>query len=271
MISCKVVLDSSFNGRRLTTLEVTMHRYVLAEMNTHRVFSRNSASSRAIPFATTVQRVIDSPAIPVEWGVNRAGMWATEVLGAEDASKAERAWLAARDSAVEHARRLNELGVHKQVVNRLLEPFMWHTVIITSEEWANFWRLRCHSDAQPEMQAVARQMRAAYESSTPAMLGNGEWHLPYVGQVRDPSVANFAASVARCARVSYNRHTDDRTPDEDIALFRRLLANGHASPMEHQAVAGREQTFTASNFKHWGQLRHNMPFDLFTATQADPQ
>ena len=137
--TARVLLDSvSPAGVRLTTLEVTFPRFVLAEFNTHRVFSRSSASSRAVPTSKLIERVEDDPVLPIEWGRNKAGMSAAELLSGDEETEAKRLWLEARDAAVMVARQLHELKVHKQALNRLLEPFLWHTVIVTSTEWENF-------------------------------------------------------------------------------------------------------------------------------------
>ena len=208
----KVLADSlSPAGYRLTTLEATFPRFVLAEFNTHRVFSRNSASSRAIPIAKQLRRVLEDPYIPIEFGSNQPGMQAGSALSGEKRDAAEREWLHARDDAVRRvlglvadpdaisadddlldvlgeveeairnrAQPAEWLNVHKQVANRLLEPFMWHTVIVTATEWDNFWNLRCHPDAQPEIRLVAESMRAAAMDSEPAELGWDDWHLPLI-------------------------------------------------------------------------------------------
>jgi len=133
--TASVIADSTSPSRtRLTTLEVRLHRFVLAELNTHRVFSRNSASSRAIPIAKQIERVLTDPAVPLEYGSKRTGMQAGPPLDGDALVEAQQVWLAARDSAVAAAQDLLRLGVHKQVANRLLEPFMWHTVIVSSTD-----------------------------------------------------------------------------------------------------------------------------------------
>ena len=179
--SARVLLDSvSPAGVRLTTLEVTFPRFVLSEFNTHRVFSRNSASSRAVPTAKLLDRVENDPVLPLEWGRNKAGMSASDVLTADEEAEAKRIWLSARDAAVAHARRLLELKVHKQELNRVLEPFLWHTVIVTASEWENFFALRCSAAAQPEIRAAAVRMRDALTASVPREVAYEQWHLPLV-------------------------------------------------------------------------------------------
>jgi thymidylate synthase ThyX len=285
----KVLADSvSPAGHRLTTLEATFPRFILAEFNTHRVFSRNSASSRAIPVAKQLRRVLDDPYVPIEFGSNKPGMQAGPALtgAARDAAEAE--WLAARDDAVRHVlglitspenvaayddlhacleaakESLKEppaewLNVHKQVANRLLEPFMWHTVIVSATTWSNFFNLRCHPDAQPEIRLIASKMREAVERSVPTRLEPEEWHLPLVGEAeREETVsAEELAKVAigRCARVSYLTHDGSRDLAADVALYDRLLESGHMSPMEHVArpmtAAELAEREWSGNFQGW--------------------
>jgi thymidylate synthase ThyX len=289
----KVLADSlSPAGHRLTTLEATFPRFVLAEFNTHRVFSRNSASSRAIPIAKQLRRVLEDPYVPVEFGSNQPGMQAGPALDGEKREAAEREWLRARDDAVrrvlglvtdpdaaqgdllgvlgqvEEATRSKDrpdawLNVHKQVANRLLEPFMWHTVIVTATEWENFWNLRCHPDAQPEIRLVAETMRAAAEASEPEELAEDEWHLPLVRpEDRDQAGSLedlIKISAGRCARVSYLTHAGERDLDADIELHDRLLESGHMSPLEHPArplSAGElEESEWCGNFRGWFPYR----------------
>ena len=238
-------------------MEVTFPRFVLAEFNTHRQFSRNSASSRAIPTSTISERVESDPVLPVEWGRNQKGMSAAEVLTPEDEEEARRTWLDARDAAVEEAQRLHHLRVHKQVVNRLLEPFLWHTVIVTATEWANFFGLRCAPNAQPEIREAALRTRTAREASTPQHVGMGGWHLPLV----QPDERNLGVetlkkiSAARCARVSYLTHAGTREIEKDLDLYERLKSDRHLSPFEHVATPSGDREFHA-NFRGWIQMRH---------------
>jgi thymidylate synthase ThyX len=246
-------------------MQVTFPRIVLAEFNTHRMFSRNSASSRAIPVEKQIKRVMEDPFIPVYWGKNQKGMSADEELGPMHQQAAERAWLMQRDNAVRVAQLMLESGVHKQITNRLLEPFMWHTVIVTATEWENFFTLRCHKDAQPEIRVIAEMMRAAYATPRCRNLTYGEWHLPLVSEfdlsnsVNDPMYW-VKVSAGRCARVSYLTHDGKRDPEADIALCDRLVASGHMSPMEHQAKPRfLLQVEFCGNFRGWTQFRKTIP------------
>jgi len=237
-------------------MEVTFARFVLAEFNTHRVFSRNSASSRAVPASKMIARVENDPAMPVEWGRNKKGMSASEILDDEDAMAARAVWLEARDAALAAARRLEALKVHKQVVNRLLEPFMWHTVIVTATEWTNFFELRCSENAQPEIRAAAERMREAYAQSVPHAVEYGEWHLPFVqDDERSLDVERLKKiSAARCARVSYLTHDGVRNIEADVELAERLRGDRHLSPFEHVATPTHDDAFHA-NFRGWSQMR----------------
>lgn len=270
-IAAKVIYDSlSPMGVRLTTLEVVMPRIILAEFNTHRVFSRNSASSRAIPVEKMIERVQNDPFIPLYWGKNQKGMQADEELSEQQIMTAKYDWLYARDCAVWSARYLSETGVHKQIVNRLLEPFLWHTVIVTATEWSNFFAQRCHPDAMPEMRLTAEAMRDAMEASEPTELQYGEWHSPYIYIAAENLDAQFSwettkkVSVARCARVSYLQHNGTRSVEKDLELFEKLQNGMHWSPFEHVATPMRSDMLDkhhqfCGNFRGWYQFRKDFP------------
>ncbi|GAB3766974.1 FAD-dependent thymidylate synthase [Microlunatus parietis] len=270
----KIIADSvSAAGHRLVTMEVTFPRLVLAEFNTHRMFSRNSASSRAIPVKTQLTRVRDNPFVPDVWGRNQAGMQAEREVGEATAAAAREAWLAARDRAVEQAERLLALKIHKQLANRLLEPFLWHTVIVTATDWSNFFALRANPEAQPEIGRVAALMQQAYGSGTPAVVGEGDWHLPllqpeeYDGSFEHTEQAR-QVSAARCARVSYLTHDGRRDLDADLKLYRRLVESGHLSPLEHVATPDPGGA-RIGNFLGWRQLRKTIPGEDDFASWSD--
>jgi hypothetical protein len=267
---CKILADSvdtTAYKTRLTTMQITFPRIVLAEFNTHRMFSRNSASSRAIPVEKNIGRVLFDPFIPTAFAMNKRGMQAGVELDERDNSKAQDAWLRARDAAVAQANALADLGVHKQWANRLLEPFGWHTVIVTATEWENFFALRCHAAAAPEIRTIAEMMRDALAASTPREVVVGAWHLPLVlpidydevTQVRVAWEPLVKLSIARCARVSYLTHDGKRDVDADLVLYERLKTSGHLSPFEHAAfVVGdtlRETYPWASESEFCGNFR----------------
>lgn len=244
---------------RLTTFVVTYPRFIHSELMTHRMLSRNAASSRAIPIQKVIDQVMTDPAMPIHWGKNQSGMQALEEMEWQDKQASQLAWLKARDNAVTQAQVLNSIGAHKQIVNRLLEPFTWMTVIVTASQWNNFWHLRCHPAAQPEFQHIATMMKAAYDESQPAMIGVCDWHLPFVtAKERAELRLRFdylrKLSTGRCARVSYLTHDGVRDPEKDIELHDKLLKYGHWSPFEHCAMAlGRSRW--SGNFRGWQQYR----------------
>lgn len=257
-INAKVIADSRSQYARLTTLELEYPRFIHAEFMTHRVFSRNASSSRAIPIEKMIERVRTDPAMPIEWGSNQAGMQAgKEVSGIRGVHER---WKEASVKAIEQAQRLEHLGLHKQIVNRVLEPFSWIKVLVTATEWDNFFKLRDHEDAQPEIRELALQMRIAMDESQPVHRSFNEWHLPYISDKERNELHNVQAaqiSSARCARVSYLNH-DQTEPDaiKDLALYFKLAGSEplHASPLEHQAYAINDNQFH-KNFKDWRQHR----------------
>ena len=286
MYAAKVIADSIASAVRLTTLEVVFPRIVLAEFNTHRMFSRNSASSRAIPVEKRIQAVRDNPFVPESFGRNQKGMQAGAALDANEAAEARAVWLAASMDAVHRAKKLADLGVHKQLANRLIEPFSWHTVVVTSTAWENYFALRCSSLAQPEIRIVSEMMERAMGESTPRPLKEEEWHLPYVTEDDvnevvfdddfyerpiDKTIALISA--ARCARVSYLTHDGRRDVRADIKLAQSLAANRHMSPFEHVAqVTYHSPTFRwGSNFQSpWLQLRKTMSGEAIAPREGTP-
>ncbi len=323
----EVVADSiSPEEIRLTSVEVTMARFVLAELNTHRMFSRNSASSRAIPVEKQLLRILKKPYLPQEWGQNATGMSSKESLSAEETEVANRIWLTARDCMAAYSNRLsggtenvkspelqdilrdNDLNkdygedtledsrVHKQFVNRLLEPFMYHTVLITATEWDNFFALRINEAAQPEIRRAAELIKRAIDESLPRETDYDEWHMPYIDaslhRIFKPESLK-KVSTARAARLSYlnqQKHQQSLTEgkpieeiiDEDIRLHNRLVTSGHMSPLEHVATPFTKSDWQTinrlkmmistnhylndqlefhGNFKGWHQYRKDMPHE----------
>jgi len=289
--AAKILADSiSPDGVRLTTFEVTMPRIVLAEFNTHRMFSRNSASSRAIPVKKMLERVMEDPYVPSSWGKNQRGMQAGEELDAIQQESCAADWLEARDNAVNSVKLLLQAGLHKQLTNRLLEPWMWHTVIVTATEWSNFFNLRDNEMAHPDIQIPAHLMWEAAEKSEPQLVRHGGWHLPLIfdedwGLMRtrlgchgiDPPEllqSMVKISCARCARVSYLTHDGKRDLQKDLELYDNLLQPGHMSPFEHAArpmtqdeqevwmadghTADLRETW-CGNFRGWVQHRKEIP------------
>jgi thymidylate synthase ThyX len=258
--SAKIILDSTncCTGTRLITSELTYPRFIHAEFMTHRVFSRNAASSRAIPTRKMIEMVKENPAMPVYWGKNRRGMSAGEEI--TDIAASKELWLEARDRAVEIAEKMRDLKMHKQIVNRILEPWKWMTVIVTATQFSNFFALRDHADAQPEIAHIARMWKVAMDESKSEFR---EWHIPYIQDDEQdlPLDTRLKISTARCARVSYLTHDGVRSIHKDLELHQRLLTGGdtgHWSPFEHPARAiitpdGVNQY--SGNFLNWEQYR----------------
>lgn len=268
---CKVILDSVAHcEKRLTTVEIRYPRFIHSEIMTHRDRARNSASSRAIPWPKMMAAITDDPVVPIRFGSEQKGMQTGGEIDSPE--EARRVWLEARDNAVRSAQQLASLGVHKSLCNRLTEPFMWITVVMTATEWKNFFRLRCHPDAEIHFQKIAGMIREALATSTPRQLDAGMWHLPYVDseefvhavETPYPGIENWKKiSAARCARVSYLTQDGVRDPAKDIELFDRLANGsgfGHWSPMEHvaEALATPERS---GPFVGWKQLRKEFPLE----------
>ena len=295
MIKAEILADSiNLCGDRITTFKLVMPRIVLAEFNTHRMFSRNSASSRAIPFEKMLRSVLDNPFIPIKWMKDHKGMQGNEYFtedGHELRDKEEGflndvhylkcRWASAKHNAVAEALRLSEAGVTKQFCNRLLEPFMWHTVICTATEFENFFALRAHEAAELHIQDLAYKMLDVYNTSTPKKLNIGEWHIPFGDQMDEEALKKLMnesglpdldgkqlerlklrVATARCARVSYTVVGEEGKPDDykkDVDLHDRLLMSGHLSPFEHCAqVRHPDMVEWSGNFKGWTQYRKTL-------------
>ena len=286
--TAKVITDSiSPDGIRLTTLQLRYPRFIHSEFMTHRVFSRNASSSRAIPVAHMIEELKRDPAMPVFWGSNKPGMQAGAELDGEDRQDVVARWLLARDSMIAAAQRMMEFGLHKQLANRILEPWAHINVVVTATEWSNFFALRCHEAGQPEIRVLAATMLDAMADSVPRSLLPGDWHLPYVtdeercdayhGPSQAPEMNKLIRiSVARCARVSYLTHEGKpSTVEEDLALYDRLVGSHpmHASPAEHQATpdrimgtpgAGWNNPHLHGNLHGWIQYRKTLAGENIT-------
>lgn len=260
MYSVKSVKDSlAPSGRRLTTFELRYQRFIHSELMTHRLFSRNAASSRAIPVDKMLQRIEDNPAAPIWWGANEPGMKAKAELEGEALITVKNEWYEAMMDAVRHARKMLAAGAHKQIVNRILEPFSLITTIVTATNYENFFTLRYHADAQPEFGYLAKLMADVYYSAKPKKVWSGFWHLPYIqdDEWDTPIEILKKVSVARCARVSYLTHDGKRTIEKDLELYESLKNGsgfGHWSPFEHVAMALSDDV-PSGNFRGWEQYR----------------
>lgn len=232
-ITARIVADSIHKDNRITTVELRYPYIIHAQLLTHRVFSRNSQSNRAIPVKKMIQKTLSDPYNPV-FRANKPGMVAGEEVSQFIPSLV---WSLARKAAIWAAKTMDLCGVHKETTNRLLLPFMHVTTVVTSTEWDNFFALRIEDSAQPEIQMLAQAIKNAIDFSTPEPIGYGEWHLPYVTEKTHPEALKL--SVARCARVSYLNH-DNSNPSitKDIELYHDLVTSKpvHGSPAEHQAT-----------------------------------
>lgn len=279
-IEAKIIADSiNKQGNRITSFLLTMPRSVLSEFNTHRAFSRNSASSRAIPFQKMLDGVSKNPFIPKAWQQDHTGMQGIKYIDEQYVPTKVSQWLSARDEVVSWASILNRplktdpagidtdteliegTTVSKQICNRLLEPFAWHTVLVTSTEYENFFSLRANEEAEIHIDELAQKMLAVYNLSNPKLLSEGEWHLPYGDEVDEEKLskilfgvyrnfwpkeqvtlvneAKIKIAIARCARTSYTTIDTQLKHDyeKDISLYDKLGGSGHASPFEHAAKA----------------------------------
>lgn len=240
-IDAKVVACTTYkNIGVVTTLEVTMPKFVQAELNTHRILAKSAMSSRAVPIARVLEQVEYDPYVPRRFGANKPGMQPSHVLEGEEHDLAVRGWRHAAQSAVEQARELADRGVHKEHVNRIVEPYMWTRCVITGMSWSNFIALRTSpkagddpalAGAMYDMQDVADAMEAALRSAVPV---EGPYHLPYVQATTHdfPSDA-MRVSAARCARVSFRPFDGTSSFGVDRELGVKLAAQGHWGPFDH--------------------------------------
>ena len=304
----KAICLSIYQGSRLSSIEVEFPRLYLAEFNTHTRFSRNSASSRAIPVWKRLIALFERPYVPNSFGTNKAGMQAGEFLSGSDQEKAVANWLFGRDVAAiqgfylagGHAeilaaaakagspekgewlcKKIDELvelygltkflykqdkGMHKQHANRPLEVYSFHTVLVTSSYYRNFFGLRNSKNAQPEANDFGIAIARAMMNGTPTELSLGQWHLPYIrnedrAEVSDQLQLAFAAA-GKSARTSYLTHDGIRALVKDVELAEDLKGNGHMSPLQHPARPKEKGDPVGSHGNYapvWTQLRKLIP------------
>jgi len=278
MNKVEIVADSSNSfGQRITSIVATFPRMLLAEVNTHRTFSRNSASSRAIRFQQMVKQCQENPFIPFRFQKDHPGMQGTEYFEGKEAKTCVNKWLHARDMAIDGATSLNKFGVTKQLANRILEPFMYHTALITATEWENFINLRVSPFAEDHFQDLSEKILIALNNSEPQQLKAGEYHRPfsdnydidvmfdYIKQhpelaeeyeSLDPHIARdiiilgdlmTKLSTVRCARISYLTQGKETSIEDDLKLHDRLRGSGHWSAFEHCAKA-----MSKEEYEDWG-------------------
>jgi len=281
MISAKIIADSiSVDDIRLSTLELEYPRYIHSQFMTHRQFSRNAQSSRAIPTITLIDKIIENPNRPEKWGKNQPGMQGNSEITAKQSKKADRLWNDLAALTIDTATELvHDCEVHKQWANRILEPFSTIKVIITATEFDNFFNLRITDEAQPEIAQLAKEMKSALDNNKPRLLTASQWHLPYISSTGGHHIDTLKkVSVARCARVSYLNH-DKSDPDieSDLKLYDILHKSRHMSPFEHQATpminsqvdsyirfdsgtthVDKERNYWSGNFRGWIQHRQTI-------------
>jgi thymidylate synthase ThyX len=289
---------SEDTGIRLDTFQVRYWRPIHGEVMTHRVFSRNASSSRAIPAASIWAR--EEVCVP-RFRKNKPGMQPGDYLSDDEQAKAATIWLELAKLTQDYVQVLADkdgLNIHKQWVNRPTEWYSYIDVLISSTEWSNFDALRVHPDAQDEIHALAAEMQRIRLAATPAVLPHGQWHLPYVGEEDFDDVSRMlkgrarpdgvqevlaqlgktrldlsprnailvAMSAARCCRVSYAKHDGSRpTIAEDMQRYLQLAGSSpiHASPLEHQArpLLAHEDERHQGNFVGWAQFRKFLPHE----------
>ena len=266
-ITAKIVCDSiSEQGVRLTTFEIEYPRFIHGEFMTHRSLSKNSSSSRAIPIQKMLDQIESNMALPIYWGKNKSGMQAVEEVSEFDEVKSVLNWERSFNYTKERVLDMVDIGLHKQVPNRLTEPFQMMKVVVTGTDWDNFFNLRIHKDAQPEICMLAYKMYKAMEESKPYELKEGEYHLPYVNigwngkgeMCYADEDFNFVEleqaiklSAASCASVSYR--TEGMTLEKADKIFDMLIKAEviHSSPLEHCA------TPVKPKFNELGKVRVN--------------
>jgi len=287
-ITAKIIADSiNPRGTRITTFELEYPRIVHGELMTHRVFSRNAASSRAIPVSAMIKSIEDNPAMPSHWGKNQAGMKAKEELDDLTKEATKGVWLSACKDAVAHARVMNDMGVHKQVVNRLTEAYQHMKIVLTGTEFNNWFWLRDHADADPTIAELAHKIHELYKDNKPKELSYGQWHLPYVEceynngkqyySIEGESISLEDAkmiSASASAQVSYRK--TDMSLEKARMIYKLLIESEpcHASPVEHAALCFSDQhdgwpdgvthmdrkgNLWSGNFRDWIQMRQLIP------------
>jgi hypothetical protein len=271
MTSAKVICDSvAPHGGRLTTLQLHFPRFILAQFNTYGSIAKNARSSRAVPVEKIIAEAMNNPVVPVRWGRRERGMVAGVLMTETDAEWCFSRWMDARDSAVTTASHMNSFGAAKEVVNRLLEPWMWVDVVATATlgAWSHYLNQRCAHDAQPEHQELARSIGRAIRDSVPRGIGYWEWHLPYLTDEEWESThgnglelaKKLAASVRRVRRVSYAPFDGQiDTPESDRAKHDESRDAGHWSCFEHQGEPFIDYDRRSGRMTGWMEYRQTFP------------
>jgi len=273
MIKAEIVADSiSEAGARITTFLLVYPRFIHSELMTHRAFSRNAASSRAIPFKKMVKMIQENVAMPIHWGAEQKGMQSGGEV--ENKQGAILKWNRACRLAILSANQLAKLNVHKSICNRLLEPFAHMTTLVTATELNNFFNLRAHKDAMPEFQELAYLMLDLYVQNEPRVRKGKQWHLPYANKYLPenlPIELLLKISTARAARTSYLTMDGEIAHEKDYELHDRLSSSGHWSPFEHPALPLENPKEICGNFIGWMPYRKQFPNENQSILKSIPR
>jgi thymidylate synthase ThyX len=251
LIKAEVIKDSynpDFDSR-ITTMVIEYPRIILSELNTHRVLSKNSSSSRAVPVKKMLELIASNPAMPVRFGDNQPGMQ-DKGENSKNSEAAKVLWIEAAKSSASYVKVMHDMNIHKQVCNRLIEPFQMMKTCITATQWSNFFNLRLHTDADPTIYALAEAMKSAMNSSNPVELKEGEWYVPFVNEVRvegnqvfyDQDGFQISVEDALMISCSCSAQTSYRLNDYSLEkakiIYDKLINSkpAHSSPTEHCAM-----------------------------------
>lgn len=282
-ISAKVIADSiAKNGKRITTFELEYNRFIHSEMMTHGALVKNSSSSRAIPIDKMIEQIENNPSTPVYWGKTQSGMQAKEELTDEALDKVKQKFNNAKRISIGYAKDLCKLGLHKQIANRVTEPFQMIKVVCTATDFDNFFNLRIHPDAQPEILMLAYLMYKAMQQSTPILLNQGEWHLPYVERERNNGTLEYfiyeeieigyfgkkyipleqAVKISSSCTAQTSYRKNDASVEKADKIHDMLIKADvlHASPFAHLA--------TPIEFDLTNHVLTNLPFEPETWEQG---
>lgn len=248
----KVLLDSvnPYTNVRLTTLHCVYPQFIHQQVLTHRMFSRNSSSLRAISFDRASE---EFEIVYPTWTEEKKGMQGN-IITDEDKQDLASSYVDCMYNDVRHwCKKLESLGVHHQDINNYLRPFQNIHTVITATDFENFFQQRLHESTKPDMQRLAQLIYTALEESKPE---ENCHHAPMLNDLWDSTFSNeqlYLISAARLARISYFKWQDD--PQKDLELAKKLIENNHPSPFEHIAFAQQDNEYYG-NFKSWKQLRH---------------
>ena len=248
----KVLLDSvnPYTNVRLTTLHCVYPQFIHQQVLTHRMFSRNSSSLRAISFDRADS---EFDTVYPTWTLEKKGMQGPLVEDFKTKLMADCIVDEMDNFVSSRCARLEELGIHHQDINNYLRPFQNIHTVITATDFENFFQQRLHESTKPDMQRLAQLIYDALEESKPE---ETIWHTPLISDLLESTYTNKQLeliSAARLARISYFKWQDD--PQKDLELAKKLIENNHPSPFEHIAFAQQDNEYYG-NFKSWKQLRH---------------